>query len=454
MKQKIIQFLEKHNIVLNNQNVCIGISTGVDSTVLLHCLMALKEELNINIILCHVNHGKREQSNIEEQYIKEFALNNDLIIEVLHLDLHDIENDNFQGAARLKRLQFFNDVMNKYNCKYLFLAHHLNDDIETSLMHIIRGSNLKGYAGIEEVVYNNDNKIILRPFLTTLKQDIIDYSKQNNIRYFEDDSNNSDCYTRNRIRHHLVQDIFEENESFEKQFLEFKDNILNSYKIVCDVRDQYIKENIEVLDHIELDISSFNQLSEFMRTEVLFELLKKYQMSKANIKELIKYIESSKANLLINYKNITFCKQYNRVIISDKKELSQENNINIVIDDLGIYDINDEYYLEVKTFTEEDLKKSQISLINLNVIWYNSSMLPIVLRNRQNGDRIKINDGSKKVKDLLIDEKIPVNKRDDLLLLEKDNEILNIFGVKKSSTLLSMKENNNILIVLREKKQC
>ena len=81
-------------------------------------------------------------------------------------------------------------------------------------------------------------------------------------------------------------------------------------------------------------------------------------------------------------------------------------------------------------------------------------MLPVVLRNRQNGDRIKINDGSKKVKDLLIDEKIPVNKRDDLLLLEKDSEILNIFGVKKSSTLLSMKENNNILIVLREKKQC
>ena len=170
------------------------------------------------------------------------------------------------------------EVMNKYNCKYLFLAHHLNDDIETSLMHIIRGSNLKGYAGIEEVVYNNDNKIILRPFLTTLKQDIIDYSKKNNIRYFEDDSNNSDCYTRNRIRHHLVQDIFEENESFEKQFLEFKDNILNSYKIVCDVRDQYIKENIEVLDHIEFDISSFNQLSEFMRTEVLFELLYMYQI--------------------------------------------------------------------------------------------------------------------------------------------------------------------------------
>ena len=77
-------------------------------------------------------------------------------------------------------------------------------------------------------------------------------------------------------------------------------------------------------------------------------------------------------------------------------------------------------------------------------------MFPFVLRTRQNGDKIKVNSGTKKVKDLLIDEKIPTSKRDELLLLEKDNEIINIFGVKKSHTLLQSK-NNNILITLREK---
>ena len=159
------QFLNKHNINLVNENICIGISTGVDSTVLLHSLLNLKKKINFNLILCHVNHGKREQSNIEEQYIIDFSKENNLILEVLHLNLTEIEEDNFQSAARIKRLEFFNDVMNKYNSNYLFLAHHLNDDIETSLMHIIRGSNLKGYAGISEVVINNNNKLILRPFL-------------------------------------------------------------------------------------------------------------------------------------------------------------------------------------------------------------------------------------------------------------------------------------------------
>ena len=95
-------------------------------------------------------------------------------------------------------------------------------------------------------------------------------------------------------------------------------------------------------------------------------------------------------------------------------------------------------------------KKNKIYITNLNVIWYNKSMLPLILRNRREGDRIKIGSGTKKVKDLLIDEKIPTNKRDELLMLVKDNQVLNIFGIKKSQVILDS-INNNILIILREK---
>lgn len=453
MKKVLEQFLERNNINLCNKNICVGVSTGIDSSVLLHILMELKEKYNFNIIVCHVNHGKREQSNIEEQYIIDFSKKNNLTLELLHLDLQEIENNNFQSAARIKRLTFFNDVMNKHNSEYLFLAHHLNDDIETSLMHIIRGSNLKGYGGIEEVITNNDNKTILRPLLSVLKEDIIQYGKDNNVKFFEDDSNNSDCYTRNRVRHNIVPLLFKENESFDKQFLDFKDTIFNSYQIVCEQRDQYILENVIIKDDIILNVNSFNMLSNFMKSEVLFELLKKYEFSKANIKELIKLIESSKPNLIINYKNIVFSKQYNRVIIKENNDIFNDEQVEIVIDHVGNYYINDKYYLEVKWCSIDDLKKNENSLINLNVIWYNSSMLPIVLRNRKNGDRIKINDGTKKVKDLLIDEKIPVSDRDNLLLLAKNDEVINIFGVKKGSTLLSM-EDNDILITLREKETC
>ena len=168
-----------------------------------------------------------------------------------------------------------------------------------------------------------------------------------------------------------------------------------------------------------------------------------------NIDEINSYIYSKKANLYLTYKGILFNKKYD-VIEMKKYEKCNNDMISIVIDDIGVYNINDHYELEVKKFDKEELKKNKNLLINSNVIWYNSSKLPLVLRNRIDGDRIKINDGTKKIKDLLIDEKIPTDLRDKLLLLEKDNEVLNVFGIRKSQTLIDSK-NNDILITLREK---
>lgn len=450
MKNIIKEFLSSNNICLNGQNICIGVSTGVDSTVLLHCLMDLKEELQFNIILCHVNHKKRMQSEYEEQYIKQFSLDNDLILEVLHLNNEEIENDNFQKAAREKRLQFFNEIMNKYDCDYLFLAHHLNDDMETSFMHIIRGSSLKGYSGIRPITYSKNNKVILRPFLKTLKKDILEYALNNNIKYFEDESNNSYVYTRNRVRHNIIPLLFEENSNFSVQYNQYKETLYNAYLIVNEKRDSFIKQYVCIKDNvISFNIKDYFELSQFMRVEVLFELLKDFELSRKNIDEINSYIYSKKANLYLTYKGILFNKKYD-VIEMKKYEKCNNDMISIVIDDIGVYNINDHYELEVKKFDKEELKKNKNLLINSNVIWYNSSKLPLVLRNRIDGDRIKINDGTKKIKDLLIDEKIPADLRDKLLLLEKDNEVLNVFGIRKSQTLIDSK-NNDILITLREK---
>lgn len=450
MKNIIKEFLSSNNICLNGQNICIGVSTGVDSTVLLHCLMDLKEELQFNIILCHVNHKKRMQSEYEEQYIKQFSLDNDLILEVLHLNNEEIENDNFQKAAREKRLQFFNEIMNKYDCNYLFLAHHLNDDMETSFMHIIRGSSLKGYSGIRPITYSKNNKVILRPFLKTLKKDILEYALNNNIKYFEDESNNSYVYTRNRVRHNIIPLLFEENSNFSVQYNQYKETLYNAYLIVNEKRDSFIKQYVCIKDNvISFNIKDYFELSQFMQVEVLFELLKDFELSRKNIDEINSYIYSKKANLYLTYKGILFNKKYD-VIEMKKYEKCNNDMINIVIDDIGVYNINDHYELEVKKFDKEELKKNKNLLINSNVIWYNSSKLPLVLRNRIDGDRIKINDGTKKIKDLLIDEKIPADLRDKLLLLEKDNEVLNVFGIRKSQTLIDSK-NNDILITLREK---
>lgn len=451
MEHIIERFIIDNNLQLNSQNICVAVSTGVDSSVLLDCLYKMQSKYHYHIIICHVNHGQREQSNIEEQYIKQYALDKQIDIEVTHFTNEMFNNKNFQSEARNLRIKFFKEVLRKYHTPYIFLAHHLNDDIETSIMRMVRGSSLSGYAGMKEVTSYQD-MIVLRPFLKVLKRDIYAYAEKNKIKYFEDQSNSTNHYTRNRIRHDVIPILFEENDNFKQAFLDFKDKINNVTTIVNQERDYYIdKFVIKDNNKIKIDIKSFLRLSKYLQIEVLFEVLKKEQLSSKNIDEILKIIQSNKPNILTHIKKLEINKQYNEVIIQEYNAVKMKNDVSIVIDKIGTYKINNEKTLEVIPFTNDNYKNDKKILINSNVLWYNSSMFPFILRNRKKGDVITVGNGTKKVKDLLIDEKIPLNQRDNYLLLTKDEEVLTIFNLRKSSKVLSNK-TNDILFIMKETK--
>lgn len=451
MEYIIERFFIDNNLKLDGKNICVAVSTGVDSSVLLECLRKLKIKYNYNIIICHVNHGQREQSNIEEQYIKQYAIENNMDIEVTHFTNEMFSNKNFQSEARNLRIKFFKEILKKYNTPYIFLAHHLNDDIETSIMRMVRGSSLVGYAGMKDVTTYQD-MIVLRPFLKVMKSEIYAYAKTNNVKYFEDQSNSTDHYTRNRIRHDVIPILFDENKNLKQAFLDFKDKINNVTEMINQERDNYI-DNFIIKDNnkIIIEIESFNKLSNYIQVEVLFEILKKHQLSKKNIDEILKIKSSKKPNIIAHIKSLEIIKQYDYCIIQEINHDNIENNINIVIDSIGTYKINDEKTLEVIPFSNDNYQNDKKILINSNVLWYNSSMFPFVLRNRKEGDVITVGNGTKKVKDLLIDEKIPLNQRNNYLLLTKDEEVLIIFNLRKSSKVLSNK-TNDILFIMKETK--
>lgn len=456
MKDIVKGVIKDNCIDLKDQYVCVAVSTGVDSSVLLHILEQLQHELAFKIVVCHVNHGQRQESNIEEAYIKEYGKEHGLVVEVTHFTNDMFINKNFQSEARNLRLKFFQDVAKKYNSKYIFLAHHLKDDIETSIMHIMRGSSLFSYSGMKEVTVYKDITIV-RPLLKVLKEDIYQYANNNGIKYFEDASNQTNHYTRNRIRHNVIPILFEENPNFKDSFLLFKERMNNMCSIIEQQRDNYIDNFVTKENNIiYIDLKSFNDIKveyksiEFLQQLVLFELLKNYNLSKNQINEIIKIVHSNRPNLQISFTNLNIIKEYDKLIIKENNNEINNERINLSINGLGIYDINDKYMLEVIPFTNEDMKKNKNILINSNVLWYNSSMFPFILRNRRDGDKITVGNGTKKVKDLLIDEKIPLSLRDKFLLLTKDEEVLTIFNLRKSSKVLCNK-NNDILFIMKEK---
>ena len=435
MIRTVEEFIKKN--IKNDEPIVVGVSTGIDSMVLLDIL----QKLTNKIIVAHVNHGRREQSKTEEVYISNYCHEHNLELRIKRFINSDFENGNFQETARQYRYDFFKDVADEFNSKYLCLAHHLNDDIETMIMRIIRGSSLRGYGGINEI-QEYKSMIVLRPLLKIKKEDIIKYANEFHIKYFDDESNDDDAYTRNQIRHHIIPELKNINEQFYLQFQEFKDNIISSADTIQSLRDEFIDSKVvKGKESVEFKRTDFNKLTPYLQVEVLFELVKSYKFSKANINELIKLINSRNQNQRIIYKGLTFIKEYNDISIQFFEKEKQD--IHIVIDGIGVYPINEKYHIEVS-------KKLDNKDANLMKLWYNSSKLPIVARTRMPGDKIVFDYGTKKVKKILIDAKVGITTRDEVIILEKDGEILSVMGYAKSSKLKD--KEHNIIIELKENK--
>ena len=447
MDDLLVKFLKKNNINYNDKFV-IAVSTGVDSTVLLDLFLNNKLIANDNIIIAHVNHHKRLQSEDEEKYILDFTKRNNLKCYIKDL-YFDNEKENFQSVARKKRYEFFNEVMKLENAKYLVLAHHADDLIETILMRIMRGSSLTGYAGINEC-YDVDGVddlkyTIIRPLISISKDEIYKYASLNNIKYFEDESNNTNDYQRNKIRHDIIPLLKKEYPNVLDKFYEYSNVLFNASSEIDKIRDNFINDKVtRNNEYFKFSIDEFNKLSDYLKEEVVFELLKPYMLSKANIEEILKVINANKSNYSHNYDDkFELVISYNEVYVYYQP--IDKLDINITVDKVGEYRVNDKMKICVS-------EASSNVFTNKNELWYNYNDLPLTIRSRMPGDKIFINQNYKKVKDVLIDMKVPIKKRDSLLLgVDKDGEVLIIFGIRKSDNLKKYK-CNNLCISLKEDK--
>ena len=177
---------EVYNFILNDiglnkeDAIVVGVSGGPDSMALLDLLLKVKKRIDIRIICAHINHKQRIESDEEEEYVKIYCRDNDVIFECIKMQ--NWGDDNFENEARSVRYNFFEELIENYNASFLMTAHHADDLIETILMRIVRGSTLKGYSGFNKIVNKGKYKIV-RPFYTITKDEILAYCKENKIKY-------------------------------------------------------------------------------------------------------------------------------------------------------------------------------------------------------------------------------------------------------------------------------
>ena len=194
---KFEQIINNLKETIKDQKVLLACSTGVDSMVLLDLL--LKATVKENITVVHINHQKREQSTVEEEFIKDFSKSQNITCFVHQLPHYD--GSNFQEWARKKRYEYFYEDAKLTNSTVILLAHHADDNFETIIMRLLRSSSIEGYAGIRKEKMHR-GFLIYRPLLDVSKASIYEYANESGIKFFEDSSNQENDYTRNRIMYY------------------------------------------------------------------------------------------------------------------------------------------------------------------------------------------------------------------------------------------------------------
>ena len=424
-----------------NNYVVIGVSAGPDSM----CLLDLLQKKTTKIVVCHINHNVRKESIEEEEYITKYCQDKNIILE--KTTINNYQENNFENEARKKRYMFYEEILKKYNSKTLLLAHHGDDLIETILMKISRGSNLEGYAGIKEIS-NVKNYQIIRPLLKYTKEDIINYNKSNNIKYYNDSSNQSTNYTRNRYRLNILPLLKKEDKNIHKKYLKYSKTLIEY--------DDYIKREVKrninnvYKDNI-INIDNLNKLDTFLIKNILYNIMNNIYQNKNNIitdrhiQNIISLLNNTKPNIKIDLpNNKEIVKEYNKLIIKDKtsdiKNYKIEFNDKIEIENLIIEKIE----------SEDDDSNSVCRLNSKDIT------LPLYIRNREDGDYIilKGSNNRKKIKEIFIEKKFPLKKRNNYpLLVDSNNNIIWIPNIKKSKFCNKKSENYDIIIRCNERKE-
>lgn len=427
------------NIFPDGQNptFLLAVSGGVDSMVLLELFSNLKSQIsNLKFMVAHINYKLRgEDSDLDQELVEKFCEKQDVKLHIYQVSERDQKPEgSIQLWARELRYRFFREIQEKENLEILVTAHHLNDQLETFLINLSRGSGIAGLSGIPA----NDNKI-LRPLLKFSKSDIYQFAKEREIPFREDVSNQKNDYLRNKIRNKIIPELIGINVHFLENFQKSL-SILGQGKEFINVQIQPILEGLTIKKEQGFCILDKNKLSQ--ETDfVKFEILKKFgfdnemENGKIFIAETGKKFYSKEWQLLIDREQLVFSNWHLVAVNQSLEEI-----------ELEIIDNN--IYIENQTLlaNNQKLKATKEWQINSEKISF-----PLKLRHPKSDDVFCPSGmkGKKKVSKFLKDEKIPLSERKKIwLLCDSEEQVLAVLPLRQDERFLAKKADEGALKII------
>ena len=391
----------------------VGVSTGPDSMALLD--MAINS--GTKVAVAFVNYHQRSQADEEEEYIKKYTSERNIACHILNDEFS--YTGNFEASARKWRYDFFVKLVKENDYAGVLLGHHEDDVLETYFMQEEKKLTPSYYGIKDEIIYEGIR--VKRPLIKYTKKELVDYCENNNIKYFIDETNNEDNYTRNRIRHDIVEKLSRNDRDLVLKEIEMKNAVVQERN--CRI-DAYLKDD-------EIDLDLYKKLDEVDRLLALRLLVKDIKsFSEAYLKEI--------DNIILNKNDFM-------IELDNKYLLVQDEGKCFVVEKKSGYSFKYNSLDELKDVCEASFKVIE-GVMGVNAVTLKDEDFPITIRNYEEGDRIELRFGTKKVNRFFIDRKIPKYKRDTWpIVLNSENKVILVPGLGCDISHYSIKPSISVI---------
>lgn len=398
MLNKLQKLLRQYDMVTKGDHVVCAVSGGADSVALLFGMYLLREKLGITLSAAHFNHHLRgKESDRDEAFVREFCDHYDIPLAVGEAQVL-LGPKGLEAAAREARYGFFATLPGK-----IATAHTADDNAETVVMHLVRGTGLRGLGGISPV-----NGNIIRPMLTVTRQEVLAFLQEYSLTFVEDSSNQTDDFLRNRLRHRVLPLLKEENprlaESLSEMAMELREDA----------------SALEVAD-CNCTVSQLQEMSTALRRRALHRLLKENgvpEPERIHIRAVEALVFSEKPSARADLPGgIRIGRNYDQLVRLESDPMPEAVEIhpgeNLQLPQWGF---------SVSCVLAEEI-------INTDRIFTVAAAGPVFLRSRQTGDSMRLNAGTCSLKKLFIDRKIPAHSRERIPVLADAQGVLGVWGI-------------------------
>ncbi len=471
MKNKVYNYIEL-NKMLDCANLIVGLSGGADSICLISILQDYirDNKLDINLYAVHVNHGIRKAAIADEEFVVDFCKKRNINLKVVRIDcigLAKKNNQTVEEAGRLERYRIFRELAKDKDNARIAVAHHMNDQAETVLMNMARGTNLSGMRGIKPV-----RDKIIRPLLCVTRMEIENYIEENGLKFVTDETNFNNEYTRNSIRNIVIPTLTDNvNVRAVNNIAMLAENLSQIEDYLNIETTKAIRDVLLHKDNVSLDVKKLDKYHAVIQSRVIYEAIvgmakKKKDIYEVHVKKVQELINKDTNKQISLPYGLYAKKEYGKIIIdfvdADKKR-TEKNRPTITVNKSDIkneliINLDEDIYYKDEI---RRLKAIKCSIVDnnfsikdkdsdfLKCFDYDKIKECLDIRYRQTNDVIVI-DGlghSHRIKSEFINRKIPNRYRDECILICQGDECLWAVGVRRSYDALVDNNTKKILMI-------